>query len=509
MRTKLLASSMLVAAMFTACQSESDEAVVDSSEMVEVSFDLGGEFSVEDGVLTRATSTFDYYYVAVSSSAVSSGNISSGYVGYFTSLSDVSLSLPKGTYNVYISAFKQQGYTINWSSVNSGLTAGSFKEVSAATSAAPDFADQKVDRYYGSTSQTINTNATVTVNGKRFAYGVNVDIEKPLEGKVVLSSASPAFSFTATTAAVTASNIYSLAGASASATKTMEVTMALYDTSDAVVATQTKTITIARNHMKSIKVKALDPAVSFDFVVEDEVMSDDGEESISADKYECVDLGVVVNGKKILWAKRNIGAEFEYEYGNYYAWGETRAYGEEDLSNEHNYSSANSYLRKNYTWSTYKWCSGTTNKTLTKYCSLESYGSVDEKTVLDMEDDAAHVNWGVPWRIPTRAELNALRSQCDWTWIEASEVNGFGGKAGYKVANKTNSSIYIFLPAAGWRNGTSLRDAITDGSYWSASLDETTPNYAFRIGFQSGNVSVVGRDRCSARSIRPVFTIEE
>jgi len=427
MRTKLLASSMLVAAMFTACQSESDEAIVDSSEMVEVSFGIGGEFTAEDGVLTRATTTFDYYYVAVSASAASNGNISSGYVDYFTSLTGVSLSLPKGTYNVYISAYKQDGYTIDWSSVNSSLTAGSFKEVSAATATAPDFADQKVDRYYGSTSQAINTNATVTVNGKRFAYGVNVDIEKPLEGKVVLSSTSPAFSYTATTAAVTASNIYSLAGTDAStASKSMDVTMTLYDASNAVVATQTKTITIARNHMKTLKVKALDPKASFDFSAEDEDMTDDGENDLTPtvhNGHQYVDMGFP---NHVLWATCNVGASSPEEDGNYYAWGE--------VTTKTDYSSS--------TWN---------------YVTDVSFKSTDK--------DVAHVVWGGNWYTPTVSEWKYFTDNYNYvTWSQVTR----NGVSGYLATSTVNGNT-LFFPTSAYMEGTTKKTS--QGVYWASDRE--------------------------------------
>ena len=86
---------------------------------------------------------------------------------------------------------------------------------------------------------------------------------------------------------------------------------------------------------------------------------------------EYVDLGLPSG---TMWATCNIGANYPEDYGDYYAWGETET-------------------KSNYDWSTYKWCKGSED-TLTKYCTDNDYGTVDNKTVLDPEDDAAHVKWG-------------------------------------------------------------------------------------------------------------------
>ena len=95
-------------------------------------------------------------------------------------------------------------------------------------------------------------------------------------------------------------------------------------------------------------------------------------------QYEAVDLGLSVK-----WASCNVGATTPEDCGDYYAWGEIEE-------------------KENYDWSTYKWCNGSYD-TQTKYCTNSSYGTVDNKTTLDLEDDVAHVKWGGSWRMPTKA----------------------------------------------------------------------------------------------------------
>jgi len=509
---------MVAALTLTACQSAADEAVIENAAEPQVTFGIAGEYETEDEALTRAV-TPEYYYIAVSADAPSDGKISSGYAGYFTTLSGVSLTLPKGSYTFYISAFKSTGYTIDWTTDYPALTAGEFAEVSTPIAYAPSFPDQLVDRYYGKTTQTINANTTVTVDGKRFAYGIKVDIASPLEGKVVLSSESPAFSYTvqSTDDTKVEQRIYCLAGEDpTTASKSTTVTMKLYNSAGTVVATTSKELTIARNHSKTLKVKALDPKASFVFNAEDGSMTEDGEEDMNPKEdptngHAYVDLGITdANGKKLLWATCNVGATNPEDYGQYFAWGETTT-------------------KSTYDWSTYKYCKGSST-TMTKYCNKSDYGYnsfTDTKTVLEAADDAATANWGGSWRMPTYAEQTKLRTECYWQWVtkyNGKSVNGYvvykakatADKGKYSYNNPTLSATYsvasdahIFLPASGYRYDSSLGGAGSYGGYWSSSLDESYPGGAYYLDFDSSYVDWYGSYRYYGRSVRPVCVSSE
>ena len=185
--------------------------------------------------------------------------------------------------------------------------------------------------------------------------------------------------------------------------------------------------------------------------------------------HEYVDLGLSVK-----WATCNVGATKPEEYGDYFAWGETQP-------------------KTTYSWSTYKWCNGYDKQT--KYCTQRRYGRVDKKTVLKKADDAAAVNWGGSWRIPTKAEQDELLNNCTWTWTTQNGVNG------YKVTSKKNGNS-IFLPAAGYGGGSSLTVA---GSYWSSSLRTDQPVDVYTLFFNSSNVGLGNNGiRCVGRSVRPV-----
>ena len=189
--------------------------------------------------------------------------------------------------------------------------------------------------------------------------------------------------------------------------------------------------------------------------------------------HEAIDLGLPSG---IKWAACNVGANSPEECGGYYAWGETEE-------------------KSNYYWITYKWCNGSFD-TMTKYCTESDYGTVDNKTVLDPEDDVARVKWGGSWRMPTNAEQDELRNKCTWEWTTQNGVNG------YRVAGPNGNSI--FLPAAGCRNGAGIYDIGGYGDYWSSSLNSGNSYYAYYLFFYDNYYDWGYSNRHLARSVRPV-----
>ena len=188
-----------------------------------------------------------------------------------------------------------------------------------------------------------------------------------------------------------------------------------------------------------------------------------------------VDLGL-----SVLWATCNVGADSPEEYGDYFAWGELEP-------------------KTTYDWTTYKWCNGS-SITLTKYCTDSKTGIVDYKVVLDKEDDAAAVNMGGSWRMPTKAEQDELRTECTWTWTR--NYNGTG-VAGSIVTSKINGNS-IFLPAAGHRYNSDLYNAGSFGLYWSSSLNTSNSDRAYYLNFGSDGVDRSYSTRYDGRSVRGV-----
>ena len=184
-----------------------------------------------------------------------------------------------------------------------------------------------------------------------------------------------------------------------------------------------------------------------------------------------VDLGLPSG---TIWASHNVGANSPEGKGDFFAWGETAP-------------------KENYNWGTYKW-SNHSNTKLNKYCTDSVYGTVDNKTELDPEDDAAYVNWGPSWRIPTYDQLDELKMLCNWTWTMQKGVNG------YLVTGPNGNSL--FLPAAGdWLDGSYNTGS---GFIWSRSLDQDNPVHAYNLFFGSNEVSWNNYTREHGLSVRAV-----
>ncbi len=173
--------------------------------------------------------------------------------------------------------------------------------------------------------------------------------------------------------------------------------------------------------------------------------------------HEYVDLGLP-SGLK--WATCNVGASKPEEYGNYYAWGET--------STKSSYTSDNS----------------------------KTYGKQMYDIKGNSQYDAARSNWGGNWRMPTKTEMQELINNCTWEWMTQN------GKNGYKVTGPNGNKI--FLPAAGYRLGSSLYCAGERGFYWSSTPNESNSSTACSLCFDSSKHGVDYGNRSGGQSVRPV-----
>ena len=182
-----------------------------------------------------------------------------------------------------------------------------------------------------------------------------------------------------------------------------------------------------------------------------------------------VDLGLSVK-----WAKYNVGATTETGYGDYFAWGETTGYNE----GKTNFASD---------WSNYYFG---TQSSFTKYTG-------SDYTVLQKEDDAAYAALGGKFRMPTKAEIDALLALSK-KWV--TNYNG-SGINGYTFTGNGNT---LFLPAAGYRSSTNFYYTGSIGYYWSSSLNTVNPIYAWDLYFNSGDAYAFGNDRFNGFSVRAV-----
>lgn len=182
---------------------------------------------------------------------------------------------------------------------------------------------------------------------------------------------------------------------------------------------------------------------------------------------EAIDLGLPSG---TLWASCNVGATKPEEYGDYFAWGETTP-------------------KEDYSWETYKWHSKPDFNVPIKYTDD------DYKTELDREDDAAYVNWGGNWRMPSKEQQDELKKNCI---KEKIQINGV---VGLKYTGPNGNSI--FLPAGGFRNDADHTLLHVHGQYWSRSLSDSRWWQAYDLFFYWGSISIDGW-RCYGFSVRPV-----
>ena len=212
---------------------------------------------------------------------------------------------------------------------------------------------------------------------------------------------------------------------------------------------------------------------------------------------EAVDLGLPSGTK---WANMNVGATAQNEYGLFFAWGETRGYSSADTSDG-----------RSFDWASYKWMAEGKSSwmNITKYQIADNETEADwydtnyrfigdGKATLDLEDDAARANWGGDWRMPTYDEIKELvdNTTSEWTTLK--------GVQGRKFTSKTNGNS-IFLPAAGYRGGSSLVYQSSYGVYWSSSVGPSRSGYARYLDFSSGHAGTSDDGRVYGFSVRPVL----
>ena len=150
----------------------------------------------------------------------------------------------------------------------------------------------------------------------------------------------------------------------------------------------------------------------------------------SINNYKYVDIGLSVK-----WATHNIGANYPYDFGDYYSWGET----------------------------------STKAKYGIDYSNIKELSSKD---ISGSSMDVVHNKWGGTWRMPTKSEFIELKDKCDWEWFDENKIKG------YIITGPNGNSI--FLPAGDSKTGISYMDK-NSGDYWSSTSNDD--NSAFTLLF--------------------------
>ena len=192
------------------------------------------------------------------------------------------------------------------------------------------------------------------------------------------------------------------------------------------------------------------------------------------------------------WAETNIGAENPWNSGYYFWWGDTVGYKRE----------GDAWVASDGSSSEFSFSEGNTPTNGKNPAALQSAGWITADGVLSPEHDAAQVQWGGEWRMPTNQEMDDLKRKCDWTW---TEING---ECGYAVRGRGSyASAGIYLPAAGYGNDVALNDVGSYGGYWSSAPYSYSNNirlswYIFFFNSDYFRLSFGRRDL--GQSIRPV-----
>lgn len=178
---------------------------------------------------------------------------------------------------------------------------------------------------------------------------------------------------------------------------------------------------------------------------------------------EFVDLGLP-SGLK--WAKCNLGAEKESDYGLYFKFGETVGHSSDDLS----------YFD-------------------TAVPNVE----VDTDGNLLAAYDAATAAYGAGFRMPTEAEAKELKENTDKSLVTINGVKGM------KFAKKGDAGTYIFMPFSGYCVNGEFRSPKSEGYFWCSTVTNDTMAYFLNWSSMYGGLASGGSDlRYVGRSIRVV-----
>lgn len=194
--------------------------------------------------------------------------------------------------------------------------------------------------------------------------------------------------------------------------------------------------------------------------------------------YDYVDFGLPSGTK---WASQNVGARKPSDAGLYFAWGETQGYSAGQVGKGEG--------KKNFYWNDYKWNPSGDGETFTKYTTIGA--------ALELEDDAAHVNMGGDWHMPSSYQIRELINNTTHKSTTLDDVSGV------MLTSKKDKSKSIFFPETGkaWDGSVDFSESI--GVVWSSmlSIDFVDSGRYFDISSSLGD----GYARCGGASVRGVI----
>ena len=201
------------------------------------------------------------------------------------------------------------------------------------------------------------------------------------------------------------------------------------------------------------------------------------DEKINNNGFDFIDLGLPSG---TLWATANVGASEPTEFGMYFQWGDVKGYTPDQVGKD-----------KQFVWDDYKLSINGSSSNFSKY---KTPGAI-----LDLEDDAAHVNMGGDWHMPSPEQIQELIDNTTSTWTKQDGVNG------RLFTSKKDVSKTIFIPAAGYASNGSLFDSGSYGDVWSSMLSADSVIYGQVLYFYSFNAYLSNYYRYGGFSVRGVL----
>ena len=198
--------------------------------------------------------------------------------------------------------------------------------------------------------------------------------------------------------------------------------------------------------------------------------------------HDYVDLGLPSG---TLWATMNVGASKPSDYGLFFQWGDTDGYTADQVGRVDG--------QKYFGWDDYKWSIDGSDSNFSKY------NETDNKTVLELADDAANANMGGSWHMPTPDQIQELMDNTRSGWTTQDGVNG------RLFTSKTDTSKSIFIPAAGYAWDGSVIGRGSSGYVWSSVLSSSGVDVGQYLVFGSGSAYLSNVHRNNGFSVRGVL----
>ena len=249
------------------------------------------------------------------------------------------------------------------------------------------------------------------------------------------------------------------------------------------------------------------------------------------------------DGTKKAVFRRKYAAEY---HGRYFAWGEVSgskasnvkdaeldaSIGDKDLMRDYDPSwkgkrnslyvelVKNKAEKPTYDWDYYQW--GGAGDMIVKYNFREECGPIDKRETLESCDDAAHVNWGGKWRMPTREDIKELVDNCYWVYYynyNGTKRTGFVafkaktdadkgvvvGRWQVKSSEYTLNDAHIFFRFSGCKYSGSNPGLGNEGTVWSSSINTVISTACYCLFMNDSQVMVSSCERFRGLPVRPVF----